>query len=189
MARWPRLLRLLLLVVLVAPVRAQAPRSGAPAVPERWLQGYVRTVAGEWIVYPWSYAGQTRTLLSRATDGRMAVEWEGEPPFAGEPDEVVTYLWHAGTASGYGAHRFTLSVNGRATAAFTSGRGTSDREWTVRGDGGVTLSFKAARVGQFGELFGFMWLTGPRSAGVASARKRSTGHRTSTFHRKRASGG
>jgi len=39
----------------------------------------------------------------------MAVEWEGEPAPAGAPGDLVSYLWHGGTASGYGAHRFTLA--------------------------------------------------------------------------------
>ncbi|MBP1605429.1 MAG: glycoside hydrolase [Acidobacteria bacterium] len=156
-------LALLLAVPCVARADGPVQASGIPDLPDRWVQGYVRTVAGEWIVYPWAYPGQTRTLLSRATDGRMAVEWEGEPVPDGGSDQPVTYLWHAGTASGYGAHRFTLTVNGRMVTSFTSGRTSDDRHWTVRGEGGVTLSFRTTRVGQFNELFGFMWLTAPRT--------------------------
>ena len=158
-----RLLPLLLLIACVPHARAQAASGATPEVPAGWLQGYARTVSGEWLVYPWSYSGQTRTLLSRATDGRMAVEWEGEAAPPGAPDAPVTYLWHAGTASGHGAHRFTLSVNGRAIATFRSGRSARDREWSIAGEAGAMLSFATTRVGQFDELFGFMWLTAPRA--------------------------
>ena len=153
-----------LLLSLTSNALAQGQAPAAAPLPDHWLQGYVRTVDGPWIVYPWAYPGQVKTLISRATDGRMVVEWEGLPVPPGDPNDTVTYLWHAGTASGYGAHRFTLSVNGRAVAAFTSGRTTSDRDWSLAGKDGARLSFMTTRVGRFDELFGFMWLTAPRRA-------------------------
>jgi alpha-mannosidase len=143
-------------------VARQDDRSSMP-LPQVWSQGYVKPLSGDVIVYPWAYPGQVETLLSRATDGRMAVEWEGAPLPPGPADQLVTYLWHAGTATGYGAHRFTLRVNDRPFATFTSGQTTADREWVTRGEGEATLRFKTTRVGSFNELFGFMWLTAPRS--------------------------
>ena len=131
-------------------------------IPARWLQGFARPIAGELLVYPWAYPGQARALLTHTTDGRMRIEWEAEPPPPGSGDEAVSYLWHAGFASGYGAHQFTLSLNGAAVATFTSGRDTNDREWTAAGTGGASVSFKTTRIGTFNELFGFMVLTVPR---------------------------
>jgi len=132
-------------------------------LPPKWSQGFVKAVSGESIVYPWAYPGQVDTLLSRATDGNMAVEWEGEALPAEPSNELVTYLWNAGTASGYGAHRFSLFVNGRLCATFMSGQTTADRDWVTRGDGASLLWFTTTRVGTFNELFGFMWVTAPRS--------------------------
>jgi hypothetical protein len=132
-------------------------------MPARRLQGFVKPVSGATIVYPWAYPGQATTLLSRATDGRMSVAWIGEPIPPGWSGDTVTYLWHAGTASGYGAHAFTFSINGTEVATFRSGRTAEDGEWTVAGAGGASLSFRTTRVGTFNELFGFMWVTGPRS--------------------------
>jgi len=144
----------------------EAPQVAVPAVvamPAPWLQGYVKTVSGDTIVYPWAYPGQTRTLLSRATTGRMSVAWTAEPVPPGASGDRVTYLWHAGTASGSGAHAFTFAVNGTPVATFRSGRTPDDRAWIVAGEDGVTLSFRTTRVGTFNELFGFMWVTAPRS--------------------------
>jgi hypothetical protein len=123
----------------------------------------VKTVSGDTIVYPWAYPGQTKTLLSRATTGRMSVAWAAEPVPPGWTNERITYLWHAGTASGSGAHAFTFAINGTAVATFRSGRTPDDRAWTVAGEGSAALSFRTTRVGTFNELFGFMWVTGPRS--------------------------
>ena len=151
-----------------AAAMAQAPARPAPPLPDRWLQGFSRAVSGELLVYPWAYPGQSRALLTRATDGTMRIEWEGEPLPPGVTDDRVTYLWHAGLASGYGAHRFTLTLDGAPCVTFRTGRDTSDRGWAVDGAGGCSLAFQATRVGTFDELFGLMWLTVPRSA-VASA--------------------
>ena len=102
------------------------------------------------------------TLLIRAVDGTWRVEWEGQAAPAGPHDERVVYLWHGGLASGYGAHRFTLSVNGTPCATFTSGRDATDRAWQREGENGCTLAFQTIRVGTFNELFGLMMLTVPR---------------------------
>jgi hypothetical protein len=141
-----------------------APQPATVALPGRWLQGYARRLAGEVIAYPWSYPGKATTMLSRATDGRMAVEWEGEPAPPGRPDEPISYLWHAGLNSGKsGGHRFTLSVNGRAPITFMTSLSAAEREWTVRGPLGETLLFVTAEVTAFDERFGFMALTAPRA--------------------------
>ncbi len=151
------------------PVLAQGP---APAfdIPAGWLQGYARTItATQVIAYPWSYPGQVSTLLVRAVDGAWRVEWEGQAAPAGPQDERVVYLWHGGLASGYGAHRFTLTVNGQPCATFTSGRDATDRAWTRQGESGCTLAFQTIRVGTFNELFGLMMLTIPRRVVGAAA--------------------
>jgi hypothetical protein len=145
-----------------ASASAQAPGQPRVTIPASWIQGFARAVSGELLVYPWAYPGQARALLSRTTDGTMRVEWEGEPAPDGPPDERVTFLWHAGTASGYGAHRFTFSINGHVCTAFTSGRDPSDREWVRQGEGGCVLSFTTTRVGTFNELFGLMMASVPR---------------------------
>ena len=142
---------------------------GVVAMPGQWLQGYVKTVSGDTLVYPWAYPGQTRSLLSRATTGTMRVAWLGEPAPPGGADDRVTYLWHAGTASGSGAHAFTFAVNGIPVATFRSGRTPDDRGWSVTGSDGAVLSFRTTRIGTFGELFGFMWVTAPRSLFGAGA--------------------
>ena len=138
-------------------------------IPAGWLQGYSRTISGQVIGYPWAYPGQIPTLLSRAVDGSWRVEWEGQAPPPGPADERVVYLWHGGLASGYGAHRFTLTVNGTPCAVFTSGRDTNDRSWTREGENGCTLAFQTIRVGTFNELFGLMMLAVPRRVVGAAA--------------------
>ena len=151
------------------PAAAQEVSRAPVTLPGRWIQGFSKAVSGTLLIYPWAYPGQARALLTRTTDGKMSIEWQAEAPPTGRGDELVSFVWHAGFASGYGAHRFTLSLNGRPVATFTSGRDTNDREWTVAGEGNATVSFKTTRVGTFNELFGLMVLTLPRDAIGAGA--------------------
>jgi alpha-mannosidase len=166
-----RLTFLVLAWVVAAPAVAAAQEPSGPgfSIPSRWLQGYTRRLSGEVIGYPWAYPGQTHALLTRAVDGTRVIEWEGEAAPAGPDDERVVYLWHGGLASGYGAHRFTLSVNGRTCASFTSGRDTADRAWERQGEGVCTLAFRTLRIGTFNELFGLMMLGVPRRVVGTSA--------------------
>ena len=132
-------------------------------LPSRWVQGFSRPISGTLLVYPWAYPGQARALLTRTTDGKMAVEWEAEAPPPGRGDEPVSFLWHAGFASGYGAHRFTLSVNGSGAGNLhVRPRHRATARGRVAGAGGATLAFQTTRVGTFNELFGLMMLTVPR---------------------------
>ena len=166
MRRMPALtLALAIALATAAPAPAQQAVTPTLDIPAGWLQGYSRTIsATQVIAYPWAYPGQVSTLLVRTVDGAWRVEWEGQAAPPGPPDERVVYLWHGGLASGYGAHRFTLTVNGTPCAVFTSGRDATDRAWTRGGENGCTLAFQTIRVGTFNELFGLMMLTVPRRA-------------------------
>lgn len=136
--------------------------------PLPWLRGYERTISGEQWHYHAPHPGAQTAILARATDGRMSIGWETEPvpeadgEFADRRDPV-TFIWMCGLATQKGAHAFTLSANGQPLVTFRTGRDATEREWTIRGHRGATLRFRTVMVDQFEELFGYMWLTVPRS--------------------------
>lgn len=142
--------------VLLALVAAAAAPAGAEA-----LRGYGRTLAGAEMSYHSPYPDITSALISRASDGAMAVEWETEAVPAGWRGGPATFVWLAGHATGKGAHRFDLVVDDRETLSFRTSADPSRREWRETGPGGLSLSFKTVMVDQFDELFGFMWLEVP----------------------------
>jgi len=133
----------------------------APASP--WLKGYAKTIAGERLGYHSPYPDATTALLSRTTDGKMAVEWETQPVPADLAGPSATFIWMSGLATGKGGHQFFLSLDGSPLLAFRTGKDASRRDWDIAGPEGVKLSFRTAMVDQFQELFGFMYLTVPRS--------------------------
>jgi len=127
----------------------------------QWLRGYGRTLAGAELTYHSPYPDISSALISRASDGAMAVEWETEAVPADWKGGPATFVWLAGHATGKGGHRFDLAVDGRTTLSFRTAPDSSRREWREDGAGGVSLTFKTVMVDQFDELFGFMWLEVP----------------------------
>jgi alpha-mannosidase len=134
------------------------------AAENAWLKGYAKTVSGETIGYHSPYPEATSALLVRATDGRMSAAWETAPV----PDDfsapVATFVWMAGLATQKGAHAFFLSVDDEPLLAFHTGKDASEKSWEIPGKNGATLTFKTTLVDQFQELFGFMFLTLPKSS-------------------------
>ncbi len=151
---------LLLSVVAALPVSYAAAVAG-PDSP--WLAGYRRSLHGEVLGYQSPYPGPTPALLVRTTDGKMSASWETDAVPAGFDGDGATFAFMVGLASGYGAHRFDLSVNGEPCCSFRSSRDTGEREWTVAGARGEALSFRTTLVGHFNEMFGFMFLKLPRA--------------------------
>ncbi len=143
-------------VVLALVAAATAVPAGA-----EWLRGYGRTVSGMTIVYNSPYPDITSALIVRASDGTSAIEWETEAVPADWGDRPASFIWLAGLATGKGAHRFELSVDGEAVLRFRTSADSSRREWRETGTGGVALSFETVMVDQFEELFGFMTLEVP----------------------------
>jgi alpha-mannosidase len=128
-----------------------------------WLRGYGRTIAGTELSYHSPYPDVSSALISRASDGSMAMEWETEPVPLDWKGDRATFVWLAGHATCKGGHRFDLALDGRRVLSFHTSPDASRREWRQTGAEGVALSFRTVMIDQFDELFGFMWLEVPAS--------------------------
>ncbi len=126
-----------------------------------WLRGYRRTVSGERIPYHSAFPEIGTALLVRASDGPGPIEWESAPVPEDFDRPAAEFIWMAGLATGKGAHRFSLAIDGVAALDLTTAPDPSRRSLRVEGPGGVILIFETALVDQFDELFGFMRLTVP----------------------------
>ncbi len=65
--------------ILSAGTAGAGEKAGRAEPPQPWLQGWARTISGQVLGYHSPYPDATTALLSRATDGKMAVEWETQP--------------------------------------------------------------------------------------------------------------
>lgn len=142
--------------VLLALVAAAAAPAGA-----EWLRGYSRTIDGPVLSYHSPYPDVSSALISRASDGTMTVAWETEAVPDGWKGGPATFIWLAGHATGKGAHRFDLTIDGAPALSFRTSADSSRRDWRETGPDGTVLSFETVMVDQFEELFGFMRLEVP----------------------------
>lgn len=142
--------------VLLALVAAATVPAGA-----EWLRGYGQTLSGAVMSYHSPYPDISSALISRASDGAMAVEWETQVVPANWKGGPAIFVWLAGHATGKGGHRFDLAVDGKETLSFRTSLDSSRREWREEGSDGTSLTFKTVMADQFDELFGFMWLEVP----------------------------
>lgn len=124
------------------------------------LNAYKRSLSGDTLSYHSALPAVTRALIVRADGKTPPIEWASAPVPAGATG--CSFAWHAGMAAGKGAHRFEFSINGTRVAEFTTAPSSSRTGWSVRGEKGVTLSFRASTADWFGDLFGTMVVTIPR---------------------------
>ncbi len=143
-------------VLLALVAAATGPAAGAD-----WLRGYGRTVAGAEMTYHSPYPDIRSALISRASDGAMAVAWQTEALPQDWKGGPATFVWLAGLATGKGGHRFDLEIDGRPGLSFRTSADATRRAWRETGPDGLTLRFETVMVDQFDELFGFMWLEVP----------------------------
>lgn len=124
----------------------------------RIVNGYDRTISGTDFYYHSSIPVARESLLIRATDGNSSMEWETAVLPENLKSEFVSFVWLAGIGSSPGKASFSLAVNG--TEKFTFWADGAD-EWNQKNEDGSSLRFKKDMVDQYGDRFGFMFLTLP----------------------------
>ncbi len=122
------------------------------------VNGYERTISGTDFYYHSSIPVARESLLIRATDGNSSMEWETDTIPQNPDAEFVSFVWLAGIGSSPGKVSFSLALNG--TEKFTFWADGAD-EWNLKNEDGSSLRFKKDMVDQYGDRFGFMFLTLP----------------------------
>ena len=125
-----------------------------------WIEGFNRSLSGEWINYNNIRSDVNRALLTRTTTGSKTISWESAPVPSDLDTEMVTFLWIAGMDLNRGPFEFTLYINDIPRFIFSN---LPDTEWTIPGIANGTLSFLNLKKDQHGDGFGYMWMTIPGS--------------------------
>ena len=127
-----------------------------------WIEGYAEALAGETIDYPRLRADCPIALLTRTTDGKMAIEWCTAPvpeDLGDEPRDDVVFGWLAGIDLNDASHRFDVFVNDVPRFSFQSSQA---EEWSVDGEGGGRFAMHVLQTDQHADGFGFAELAVPR---------------------------
>ena len=139
------------------------PDAAAPP-PEVVLSGYLADVSGATIAYHSPHPEAQTALLARARRDVQSVAWRTDTVPASLAADTVSFVWIAGLAGSKGLHDFDFAIGGRHAFTFTSVKDSASRDWTVRGAGGASLSFRTTLVDQFRDVFGYLTLRLPRGA-------------------------
>ena len=125
---------------------------------QQYLPGFTRAISGQDFDYYSCHPDVRSALLSRATTGTMAVEWETESLPANYQEAFATFIWIAGLGSNIAEKQFDVFVDDEYSLTFTS---SPEKNWTIKGTNDVELSFKTMMVDQYTDLFGYMYLKVP----------------------------
>ncbi len=126
---------------------------------EHWLEGFAEAHSGKKYPFDCHRAASTNARIVRTTDGKSEITWSTAPVPKTWKGKSITFLWTAGM--GHRPEkppRFDLFVNGTRRFAFHSPK---NRQWTVEGQGGGTLTFLAIDINRTKFHSGYMKMTVP----------------------------
>lgn len=121
-------------------------------------EGYTKAISGQSMTYHSSIPDVTDALITRASDGKMAIEWQTSPSQQGN-NKSISFIWQAGLGVNIGEYKFDLFINDINWFTFTSNK---NQEWKINGKNGSQLQFFSDFVDGYGDLFGYMMLTLPK---------------------------
>ena len=130
------------------------------------INGYNKAISGETIgyfsVYP-DYAKEA--LLTRATDGKKAIEWETSPIPANTKGPYAYFSWIAAHSTGTnsGSRHFDLYINDAYVLTFTTLPKNYPPYWTFSGKDSTQLVFELKTRDGAQDAHGFAYLRVPLS--------------------------
>ena len=118
------------------------------------LEGYAEAISGEVINYARIRDDRPEALITRATNGRMAIEWRSQRVPAGILGSEVCFVVSAGVmARPNTLFRFRLFVNGVADCAFST---LDTLSWEAKDSSGIRLVFDGVMRDQHTDAFGYL---------------------------------
>jgi len=150
-------------------------------LPKNFVAGYAKTISGNTIGYHSSQANVNQAVIARTAKNKNVIEWEtatqGTPaslqamsakarkadaPNGTFADKEVSLVWLAGIDVDQSGRKFDLFVNGEKWFEFRSPKETTQTSFQIQNPKkGATLNFQATHTDNFGDFFGYMWLTVP----------------------------
>ena len=129
------------------------------------LSGYKEKVSGIDIDYHSHESYINDALLTRCTDGNMAIEWKTQVIPSDYNDKEVTFTWIAGYSCGTSSanRKFDVYINNELVVTFTTLYPKSPRTWKFEGKNNVVLSFEEKIRDNVDDVMGNMFIKVPTS--------------------------
>lgn len=125
-----------------------------------WFEGFWKNVGDNEFLYHSFRSDIGKSLITRCTDGKMAIEWQTEAIPANFDKENAGFLWIAALDLTAQPFVFDVFVNGQKRFEITS---SNQKEWQLKTDDGGILSYVTVETDQTGDAHGYMSLVAPQS--------------------------
>lgn len=136
---------------------------------KNYQEGYVVNIGRNDFKYHSFRSDINDCLLTRATDGKMAIEWETSRVPGKIQNNGIGYLWMAATDITSIKNSFDLYFNDIKRFVIQSGE---NYNWSFQGEDGGNLRFFTIETDQHGDAHGYMALWAPESWLIRGERQR-----------------
>lgn len=126
---------------------------------QNYFEGFQENTGNNQFSYPSLRDDVTSSLITRCTDGTMAIEWKTATLPWVITSDTVGFLWMASADHTTEGKKFEIFINGVPRFTFISS-GQQQKEFRNK-DGG-TLGFSGISGDQHGDYHGYMWIWAPK---------------------------
>ncbi|HPE75332.1 MAG TPA: glycoside hydrolase family 38 C-terminal domain-containing protein [Draconibacterium sp.] len=125
-----------------------------------WVEGFQKNTGGNEFEYSSFRSDVSKSLLTRCTDGKMAIEWETAKLPANLSQNETGFLWIAAFDLTSDLFVFDLYLNGEKRFEIPT---TTKKNWEIETVDGGKLSFVTVETDSNGDAHGYMYLIAPKS--------------------------
>jgi len=127
---------------------------------KNWFEGFKKNLGANEFSYGSFRSDIAKSLLTRCTDGQMAIEWQTQVVPASFDQQEGGFLWIAALDLTPQALVFDVFVNGKKRFEITS---SNQKEWQLKTTDGGSLSYVTVMTDGNGDAHGYMSLVAPKT--------------------------
>jgi hypothetical protein len=128
-----------------------------------FFQGYKKDLQGFPFIYHSPVPGVNGSLIVRANKDFRPIVWETERLPENYRGKAASFIWAYGMDTDVKRYGFDLYVNDEKYFSFKNPADNDEKEWTVEGKDGASLTFNVTMVDKYKDQMGFAVLTLPGS--------------------------
>lgn len=125
---------------------------------KNYFEGFQNNIGSNDFTYPSHRNDVSKSILTRASDGNMAIEWKTQTIPSDYKKPMLGFLWIAAIDLTDENVKFNVFINDKQRFTITSG---NKDNWTVRNPEGAQLDFLGLETDRHGDAHGYMYMNMP----------------------------
>jgi alpha-mannosidase len=127
---------------------------------KNWFEGFQKNIGGNEFSYSGFRSDVSDALITRCTDGKMAIEWETAKVPENFSQSEAGFLWIAALDLTSEMYVFDLFLNGEKRFEIPT---ITEKNWEIKTADGGKLSYTTVETDQHGDAHGYMSLVVPKN--------------------------